>query len=88
MGAQGTDLTALADESIARVRALLQDIGIPPTLAELGLKPSSLAWVAEQSMLSARLVNNNPRPLQMPDMAEILDDAFHGRIRAAHPLHA
>jgi len=88
MGAQGTDVQALADESIVRVRALLAEIGIPSTLAGLGLKAIDLPWVSEQSMLSARLVNNNPRPLQAADMAEILEDAFRGRLRDTQPSNA
>ncbi|XAH26248.1 iron-containing alcohol dehydrogenase [Xylophilus sp. GW821-FHT01B05] len=72
---------ALAEDGIRRVRALLSGIGVPRTLAELGLAEDRLGWVAEQSMLSARLVNNNPRPLQVADMQAIVDDAYHGRLR-------
>ena len=79
MGAAPADRDTLAQECLDRVRALLSRIGIPTTLAELGLTEDRLAWVAEQSMLSARLVNNNPRPLQQADILAIVTDAFHGR---------
>ncbi|WP_380166304.1 iron-containing alcohol dehydrogenase [Jannaschia sp. R86511] len=66
----------LADEAIERVAALLASVGIPRTLAELGLPADRLRWTAEQAMGAARLVANNPRPLDVEAMA--------GIVRAAH----
>lgn len=80
-GATGTD-AELSNQAIDRIRSLLAEIGIPKTLAELGLTEDRMNWVAEQSMLSARLVNNNPRALDAAAMNEIVADAFHGRRRA------
>lgn len=81
LGSQHIDVHELASDGIARLRNLLAEIGIPRTLAELGLTEDQLDWVAEQSMLSARLVNNNPRPLQTSDMRAIVGDAFYGYVR-------
>lgn len=75
-GRGGTNEEALADEAIEAVGALFADIGIPSTIADLGVPADKLDWVAEQSLLSARLVNNNPRPLDLPAMQRI--------VRAAH----
>lgn len=80
LGATQTDPAQLAEEAIVRVRQLCAEIKIPRTLAELGLKADQLDWVAQQSMLSARLINNNPRPLQVSDIAEIAGNAFHGKL--------
>ena len=66
----------LADEAIDRVAALLASIEIPRTLAELGLPADKLRWTAEQSTSAARLVANNPRPLDV--------DALERIVRAAH----
>ncbi|MBD8079849.1 iron-containing alcohol dehydrogenase [Cellulosimicrobium arenosum] len=66
----------LADEAIDRVAELLASVGIPSTLAELGLPPERLRWTAEQAMGAARLVENNPRPLDV--------DALERIVRAAH----
>src|SRR5690606_18552029 len=66
--AQGKGDEELAREGIAAVRSLLQRIGVPLTLAELGLAEDKQDWVAEQSMLAARLVNNNPRTLDTDAM--------------------
>ena len=46
MSADGSDQEELADAAIRVVSALFDDIGIPKTLADLGLKPDQLSWVA------------------------------------------
>lgn len=78
MGAAGARPDAA--EAIARTRSLCNAIGIPRDLRELGVTADKLDWIAEQSMLSARLINNNPRPLQVANVREIVDAAFHARI--------
>lgn len=66
----------LADDAIDRVAALLASVGIPRTLAELGLPADQLRWTAEQALGATRLVANNPRPLDV--------DALERIVRAAH----
>ena len=72
----------LADEAIDRVAALLASVGIPATLAELGLPADQLRWTAEQAMGAERLVANNPRPLDV-DTLERIVRAAHAGDRAA-----
>lgn len=83
MGASG-DLSPeeLADEAIDRVAALLASVGIPRTLAELGLPSDRVRWTAEQALGAARLVANNPRPLDA-DTLEHVVRAAHSGDRAA-----
>ncbi len=77
MGAsRDASLEDLADQAIDRVAALLASVGIPATLAELGLPHDQLRWTAEQAMGAERLVANNPRPLDV--------DALERIVRAAH----
>ena len=77
MGAsRDASLEDLADQAIDRVAALLASVGIPATLAELGLPHDRLRWTAEQAMGAERLVANNPRPLDV--------DALERIVRAAH----
>jgi alcohol dehydrogenase class IV len=66
----------LADEAIDRVAVLLASVGIPTTLAELGLPADQLRWTAEQASGAERLVANNPRPLDVEALERI--------VRAAH----
>lgn len=74
-GATGLDG---ADEVIPAVAALFSRLGIAPTLRELGLDENRLDWVAEQSCGIARLVQNNPRPLPLPDMRRLVAAAYSG----------
>lgn len=65
--------------AILHIRELCHGIGIPRRLSELGVTEDKLDWIAEQSLLSQRLVNNNPRPLDKPAVLQITENAFHGR---------
>ncbi|MBB4003398.1 iron-containing alcohol dehydrogenase [Aurantimonas endophytica] len=67
-----------ADAVIPAVADLFARIGIPKTLAELGLAEDRLDWVAEQSCGIARLIQNNPRPLPASDMSRLVASAFSG----------
>lgn len=82
MGVEGHDEEKLADAAIEAVRKLLGRIGIPATLQDIGLSRDDLAHVAAQSMLAARLVNNNPRLLDETAMAAITRAAHQGRAPA------
>ena len=66
------------DAVIPAIADLFARIGIPATLAELGLAEDRLDWVAEQSCGIARLIQNNPRPLPAADMSRLLAAAFSG----------
>lgn len=68
------------EQLIHQTRQLLTAIGIPRTLADLGVQAGQLDWIAEQSLLSARLINNNPRRLQLSDMKTLAGRAFHGQL--------
>ncbi|NYT84412.1 iron-containing alcohol dehydrogenase [Pollutimonas harenae] len=69
---------ANGDAVIPALTALFARIGIPPTLAALGLAEEQLDLVAEQSCGIERLIQNNPRPLDRNDMRKLLDAAFLG----------
>lgn len=66
------------DEVIPAVAGLFARIGIPPTLADLGLTEDRLEWVAEQSCGIERLVLNNPRPLKHDTMLSLVKAAYFG----------
>lgn len=58
--------------------ALFARIGIPPTLRDLGLAEVQIGWVSEQSLGIARLMQNNPRPLDAAQMHRLVTAAFTG----------
>jgi alcohol dehydrogenase len=67
-----------ADTAIDAVADLFASVGIPKTLADLGITAAQLPTVAEQALGSARLIKNNPRPLDLSTMTELVHAAFSG----------
>jgi alcohol dehydrogenase class IV len=65
---------ALIDE----VACLLDSVGIPRTLKDLGLSLDRQQWTAESALAITRLVKNNPRPLDLPAMQAITRAAYSG----------
>ncbi len=76
--ADGDSERDTAEAAIGAVRALFRRIGIPESLRALGVKDEHLGAMAEQSMGAARLVENNPRPLDVKAIRSILDHAMSG----------
>jgi alcohol dehydrogenase len=76
--ARGTDDEEAADTAIKGIAALLADIGIPGTLAEIGIEEKDLPWIAEQAMAASRLIKNNPRPVDRAGMDQLVAAAFSG----------
>lgn len=69
---------AWAEAAIDAVKTLFARIGIPQSLASLGVTPADLDRLAEESMNAKRLVDNNPRPLDVSAMRAILEHAMQG----------
>ena len=66
------------DAVIPALAALFARIGIPVTLRDLGLADDRIDWVAEQSSGIARLIQNNPRPLNPQEMRNLVAAAQSG----------
>jgi alcohol dehydrogenase class IV len=88
MGVAGTHDEVLADEAVAAVSSLFDVIGIPQNILALGVKEDQLDWIASQSMLAARLVTNNPRPLDVAIVRSIVQASFTGDRPWAASQHA
>lgn len=67
-----------AKAGIERVDALLTAVGAPGDLRELGVEEKDLEHIAEQAMLSTRLLANNPREMSQADALEVLRRAYRG----------
>jgi alcohol dehydrogenase len=80
MGLDGAhlDQAGRAGAAIDAVAELFASIGIPSTIRDLGVPEDRLAWTAEAAMGAARLVKNNPRPLDVPSMTRLVRAAFAG----------
>jgi alcohol dehydrogenase len=68
----------LAVKGIEAVDTILTKIGIPKTLADIGLTDDRLEYVAQQGLVSKRLAENNPRPLDVDAMMQIVTAAYRG----------
>lgn len=82
---KGKTISEQAGATIDAVEQLFGSIGIPKTIADLGIVSSQLSQVAEQAMGSARLIKNNPRPIERDTMTTLVEAAFAGdraRLRA------
>ena len=77
IGLTGTD-EELSHKLIDEVALLLKDIGIPVTLKDLGLPEDKQDWTAESAIGAARLVNNNPRKLDLDAIKAITRAAWSG----------
>jgi alcohol dehydrogenase class IV len=82
VAADSQDEKTRAQAFIDAVADLFAQIGIPPTLQALGLPAAQQDEVAKLSMESARLINNNPRLLDLNAMKRITR-AAHAGDRAA-----
>jgi alcohol dehydrogenase len=65
-------------DPVAAVHRLGLAIGLPASLAELGLAPEQLPALAEQAAGIGRLAANNPRTLDAAGCEAILEAAWHG----------
>jgi alcohol dehydrogenase len=81
----------MGGDAVAEVHALGLRIGLPASLAEIGVAREDLRGMAEASEGIKRLIDNNPRPLDADGLEAILDAAWHGdpgRLRRGVELSA
>jgi alcohol dehydrogenase len=73
------ELSELAGgDAVTEIHALGQRIGLPASLAEIGVERDQLRAMAEAAAGIKRLVDNSPRPLDADGLEAILDAAWHG----------
>jgi alcohol dehydrogenase class IV len=80
MGADGgeSDPVVLARAAVWAVADLLGSVGIPRTVADLGVPADRLRDMARAAMHARRLVENNPRPLDEESALVLLRAAHSG----------
>ncbi len=72
-GALGVERSA--DAAIDEIARLAAAVGVPRTLAEIGVTADELPEIAAQAATVTRLVSNSPRELDEAGLLEILRDA-------------
>lgn len=65
-----------ASAAVENVRTLCADIGIPPSLAEMGVPRSDISKLVESALKVTRPVENNPRRLGPKEAENIYELAF------------
>lgn len=78
LGLPSSDDEALASAFIDAISTLFADIGIPPSLKELGVPSDKLDWIAESALSIERLIKNNPRPIDPSAMKKLVRCAYAG----------
>jgi alcohol dehydrogenase len=78
LGKPGSDDDTLSKILVDEIAELLASVGIPRTLKDLGLPEDKQQWIAESAIAIARLVKNNPRPLDLQGMQAITAAAYSG----------
>ncbi len=79
----GLEVTGASDAEAAEVfltwlDGLLADIGIPPTLADIGVARADLPRFATMAGGVTRLLQNHPGPTELADLTAILEAAWSG----------
>lgn len=77
-GTAGDDDDTLSRLAVDAVASLFADVGVPLTLAEIGLSADRLDFVAEGAFKAQRLIKINPRTLDVPALRRITAAAFSG----------
>ncbi len=78
MGEQvgGLSLRESSLSFVRSVKSVVQDVGLPQTLREVGIGPSDLDHLVDSAARQTRLLNNNPRTLSRDDIAAIYRKAM------------
>jgi alcohol dehydrogenase class IV len=82
MGVSGDedDDELAADAAVAGVAELSTAVGVPSSLAQLGVADEELGELARQALGVSRLIVNNPRELRERELLEILRAAWRGEL--------
>jgi alcohol dehydrogenase class IV len=73
---EGLPVWAAAERAVEAVQRLKADVGIPMRLQDLGVEESELRSLAKSTSQITRLVQANPRPLDVDSLEEILRRAW------------
>ena len=73
--AQG-DAQARAEQFIVLLEGLIERVGLPKRLREVGIKEEHIDMLAADAMKQTRLLVNNPRPLDLQDAQHIYSQAW------------
>lgn len=65
-----------AERAVTAIETLNRTIGIPARLRDLGAKPEQIPEIAEKALAIQRIIRVNPRVPTVPEVIELLKDAY------------
>lgn len=77
---KGRDDEETAFNGVLKVREISNACGIPPSLKALDIPESAIPEMAKAALLVTRLMDNNPRKVELKDAEAIYRRAYHGQI--------
>ena len=78
----------MGGDAVTCMHELGLQIGLPASLARIGVTEADLRPMAEASLGIKRLIDNNPRPLDVDALEAILTAAWHGEPSRLAPVAA
>ncbi|MGQ7278984.1 iron-containing alcohol dehydrogenase [Brevibacillus thermoruber] len=76
----GLSLRDAAYRAVHAIAKLSQDVGIPASIRDVGVKEEDIPALAEEASKIDRLLNNNPRWLTVADIETIYRESFGGKL--------
>ncbi len=70
------DAQTLSEAVISHLAALSREVGIPSRLRDMGISHNHLPQLAEDAMQQTRLLQNNPKEVQLQDAKAIYEHAW------------
>ncbi len=77
---KGRDDKETAFNGVLKIRELSNACGIPQSLKALDIPESAIPEMAKAAILVTRLMDNNPRKVELKDAEDIYRKAYHGQI--------
>jgi alcohol dehydrogenase class IV len=77
---KGRDDKETAFNGVMQIREISKACGIPQSLKELDIPESAIPEMAKAALLVTRLMDNNPRKVELQDAEAIYRKAYHGRV--------
>lgn len=71
----GLSEDAVVDRLVERISSLIQEVGLPLKLREVGVNEEDIPMLAEEAFQNKRLINANPRELTLESIKEIYREA-------------
>ncbi len=78
--AKGRDDEETAFNGVLKIRQISNACGIPQSLKELNIPEAAIPEMAKAALLVTRLMDNNPRKVELKDAEAIYLKAYHGRV--------